>query len=1228
MTSTICRCILLMLFLGVLSAIAKKPKALRMKMREKRLKRRYRQLEKVDGGYSDWTPFSHCNLETCTETWTRYCNNPRPRNGGKTCVGLSFKKERCRDDSKCVTETAPPTANPNGGEEQVEAQWSRWGPCSVSCGVGIRTRVMLPCDDGEECERQEQPCIKKSSCSDKNGYGDWTEWSGCENCVQTRTRTCERAELCGFKEESESRQCLECDLDPDAMTECQRTLHDHIKYSRSGYRVECTEDGMFAARQCDSSVEKCWCAERTTGRMIYGTYHASHMVGPYDCENLSTMTRCKALEHVGNLNVVASDWTPQCDRDGNFYPLQLDEETATQWCVYRDGLEVPGTKVSFNDALACDPAVVLKTKCQATKGADCTPQGDFSYTQCEDAREGQVCRCVYSNGLTKASTELFAEIPHCNAYPDLSLTKCQAMSLMSPTVTCLPSGEYAPEHCNKEVCYCIYNDGSIVPGTGSPVSAIRRTSCEDLIKMNNGPEELDQSTTPMQGVTPGGDQSSTPTRETPQETSSLLPDVATFSTSPTPGGMLTTSSMEGPGSLMYSPSIRGGTEEPYYVEYGEWSEWSECSAECGGGSRSRSRVCPTPNGACGGPDVAMIFDVCNDIRCIEAHIESLEYEWTEDSKEVTVTCAAIGLPKPFVVIRDNEGFITEDNQIEALQVDGTIVVKYRFGPRADTRVRCFATIEENSQDRIDIVVVVQPARVSSFTTSSPAIYLGQELTLRCSVTGLPRPDIRLLRNGEVLEETSSAELVAVVTPEFDTEYSCAAFFAEDEEVSDMSEPLTVVVVDPCQGVECQDHALCEILEDGNTTCTCKTCDLSDLETADPICGNDCVTYMNSCDMERASCLLSTSLYSIFDGPCSVIEAPVVTGTCPENVILEGTDILLECTASGIWDTAVWTKDGQTVGRGRRLRLSGVSTTDSGLYKCIVTGCGGTSETSCQVSVKKKDTETCMQYGAGHFHQFSGAKFNYPGVCHYVLAMDCHFGSFYIYTGTSQCGSEETPLAYASSVTVYVGWDAVVLLRGFDVNEFGVMKHLGPGKELHYQNFRIWRERDIMYLTHPATNFTLGWDGLTVVTLTMSKTYAGRLCGLCGDVGVEFNEVEDPQSHASSYEVDRYDRCNIADVPLTTWSTQEEYDDAYASCYDSLYSETLSRCHGVVPVEEYLENCIYDTNGVKWLESYKTGMCNVLSAYSIACQGMGVQVAGWRDDTPCPRERRRSLRTRV
>ena len=35
------------------------------------------------------------------------------------------------------------------------------------------------------------------------------------------------------------------------------------------------------------------------------------------------------------------------------------------------------------------------------------------------------------------------------------------------------------------------------------------------------------------------------------------------------------------------------------------------------------------------------------------------------------------------------------------------------------------------------------------------------------------------------------------------------------------------------------------------------------------------------------------------------EAPEVTGTCPESEILEGNDIMLECSATGMWETAVW-----------------------------------------------------------------------------------------------------------------------------------------------------------------------------------------------------------------------------------------------------------------------------------------------------------------------------------
>lgn len=74
-----------------------------------------------------------------------------------------------------------------------------------------------------------------------------------------------------------------------------------------------------------------------------------------------------------------------------------------------------------------------------------------------------------------------------------------------------------------------------------------------------------------------------------------------------------------------------------------------------------------------------------------------------------------------------------------------------------------------------------------------------------------------------------------------------------------------------------------------------------------------------------------------------------------------------------------------------------------------------------------------------------------------------------------------PLAYASSVTVYVGWDAVVLLRGFDVNEFGVMRHLNPRSEFTYQNFRFVLCNFFFFQLYKLITNILNWHEIYQIT---------------------------------------------------------------------------------------------------------------------------------------------------
>ena len=143
----------------------------------------------VDGGYSDFGDWSECSVE-CeggTQTRTRTCTNPAPANGGTDCVGDATETQNCN------TNPCP-----------VDGGWSdfgAWSQCSAECGGGTQTRTRTctnpaPANGGADCEGSatETQYCNEHECAvngDWSDFGDWSECSAdCGGGTQTRTRTC------------------------------------------------------------------------------------------------------------------------------------------------------------------------------------------------------------------------------------------------------------------------------------------------------------------------------------------------------------------------------------------------------------------------------------------------------------------------------------------------------------------------------------------------------------------------------------------------------------------------------------------------------------------------------------------------------------------------------------------------------------------------------------------------------------------------------------------------------------------------------------------------------------------------------------------------------------------------------------------------------------------------------------------------------------------------------
>ncbi|KAM5138200.1 mucin-2-like [Mantella aurantiaca] len=266
---------------------------------------------------------------------------------------------------------------------------------------------------------------------------------------------------------------------------------------------------------------------------------------------------------------------------------------------------------------------------------------------------------------------------------------------------------------------------------------------------------------------------------------------------------------------------------------------------------------------------------------------------------------------------------------------------------------------------------------------------------------------------------------------------------------------------------------------------------------------------------------------------------------------------------------------------------------------------------------KPEKAICMVYGQGHYITFDNKRFTINGNCEYTLVQDycdnddLKKGTFKIITENIPCGTTGTSCSVA--ITLYLGAHKIILADGhIDVME------TSSNVEISY----ITRKMGIYLVIETNNGLVLVWDQMTSISIHLSRSYQGKVCGLCGNFdGNSKNDfttrsmclVENVKEFRDSWKSSAgCPEVYISKEPCAIHPYRMPW--AHKMCY-IIKSDVFSQCHAEVDPEEYYEACVRDTCACD------TGgdcscYCTAVAAYAQACSDACVCV-DWRTGTVCP-----------
>jgi len=270
-----------------------------------------------------------------------------------------------------------------------------------------------------------------------------------------------------------------------------------------------------------------------------------------------------------------------------------------------------------------------------------------------------------------------------------------------------------------------------------------------------------------------------------------------------------------------------------------------------------------------------------------------------------------------------------------------------------------------------------------------------------------------------------------------------------------------------------------------------------------------------------------------------------------------------------------------------------------------------------------DGPTCYASGDPHYGSFDSRTFDFQGDCEYILSRPCNSDDFII-TGSNTLWPFNPTVSVTSAVRVIIpsrGLE-IYLTRGKSgtITINGVLQANNEDRVIHRSNgVEVLRTGGRPYvLLTIGFPLAISWDGSWRFDITVSSSWQGQLCGLCGNYNNDASDDFMLPDGSVTTSVNEFgsswlyaNTSSTCGVPQTPPPCPASIMTAAQSRCNELTNSVFSVCNSVVSPTPFIDGCILDfclCSEERKEECY----CGSLSAYASACASGGVIIPNWRN----------------